>query len=297
MAALFPPVGRQRRTLARRHTPCMTKVGFIRTWGPGKVHLAINLADADYDLMVYDLRLSTCSTNWRPTMPRSQSRTRKSALRRDRLACACSTTGRSPGRRARASNGLLETAKPGTIVAIHSTVDPQTIADLGQSAGASAGHRDRSMRRSAAASPARARRPCSTWSAARRRRSSAADQSAKPRPGTSSILRSVSVPASARSSRTSLRHLREHAVGVRGLPHVGNAAGLCRRRSSPKCCAPARGKAGSPTAGPRTLKLGRARAGGLFQGPPSVSQIRARSEHPGAGSGAGAASFLDRVVP
>lgn len=109
------------------------KVGFIGLGQQGK-YLAINLAEAGYDLMVYDVRREPL----------------------EEVARAGATIGDSPraiGQHAEViaicvlndaqleavvfgPQGILTAAAPGTVLVIHSTVEPSTIAKIGEAAAA-----------------------------------------------------------------------------------------------------------------------------------------------------------------
>jgi 2-hydroxy-3-oxopropionate reductase len=111
----------------------MTKVGFIGLGVQGK-YLAINLADAGHDLMVYDLRrdlLDELATH-KAKVAKSNADIGAHA----EIIGVCVLDDRQVNDVVLGSGGLLETAKPGTIIAIHSTVDPQTIADVAKAAQA-----------------------------------------------------------------------------------------------------------------------------------------------------------------
>ena len=75
--------------------------------------------------------------------------------------------------------GVLEGARSGTIIAIHSTISPETARRLAAVAGKKASMS--STRRSAAVKPARATNPSATWLAASKCSSSAAERCSSPR--------------------------------------------------------------------------------------------------------------------
>jgi 3-hydroxyisobutyrate dehydrogenase len=111
----------------------MTKVGFIGLGVQGK-YLAINLADAGFDVMVYDLRRDLLDE-----LATHNAKIAKSAAEigaHAEIVCVCVLDDPQVANVVQGPDGLLETAKSGTIIAIHSTVDPQTIADLANAARA-----------------------------------------------------------------------------------------------------------------------------------------------------------------
>jgi len=111
----------------------MTKVGFIGLGVQGK-YLAINLANAGYDLMVYDLRrdlLDELATH-KAKVAQANSELGSHA----EIVCVCVLDDRQVRDVVMGPNGLLRTARRGTLVAIHSTVDPETIAEVATAAQA-----------------------------------------------------------------------------------------------------------------------------------------------------------------
>jgi 3-hydroxyisobutyrate dehydrogenase-like beta-hydroxyacid dehydrogenase len=111
----------------------MTKVGFIGLGVQGK-YLAINLADAGYDLMVYDLRRDLLNELVTHNAKIASSNADIGA--HAEIIGVCVLDDRQVKEVVLGPRGLLETAKPGTIIAIHSTVDPQTIGDVARAAQA-----------------------------------------------------------------------------------------------------------------------------------------------------------------
>jgi len=108
------------------------KVGFIGLGMQGK-YMAINLAAAGYDLMVYDTRPGPLEELAAAGARIGQSNADVAAHAEIVQVCVLDdaqveavVTG--PG-------GLLETARPGTIVVIHSTIEPATIEKLAPLAG------------------------------------------------------------------------------------------------------------------------------------------------------------------
>jgi 3-hydroxyisobutyrate dehydrogenase-like beta-hydroxyacid dehydrogenase len=111
----------------------MTKVGFIGLGVQGK-YLAINLADAGYDLMVYDLRRDLLDELATHNSKIAQSNSDVGA--HAEIVCVCVLDDRQVRDVVTGPNGLLQTARRGTLVAIHSTVDPETIAEVAETARA-----------------------------------------------------------------------------------------------------------------------------------------------------------------
>jgi 2-hydroxy-3-oxopropionate reductase len=103
------------------------KVGFIGLGMQGK-YMAINLAAAGYDLMVYDTRPEPLEELAAAGAKIGKSNAEVAAHAEIVQVCVLDdaqveTVVTGPG-------GLLETAKPGTIIVIHSTIEPATIEKL-----------------------------------------------------------------------------------------------------------------------------------------------------------------------
>jgi 3-hydroxyisobutyrate dehydrogenase-like beta-hydroxyacid dehydrogenase len=103
------------------------KVGFIGLGVQGK-YLAINIAEAGYDLMVYDLLSGplneVCSRG-----------AKRAASNRDvgahgDVICVCVLDGKQTTDVVLAPDGVLATARPGTLVVIHSTIEPTIVTHL-----------------------------------------------------------------------------------------------------------------------------------------------------------------------
>ncbi len=109
------------------------KVGFIGLGTQGK-YLAINLATAGHDLMVYDVRRE-------PLDELAAAGARVAATNREVGAHAdlveiCVLDDDQLKSVVLADDGVLAGAKAGTIIAVHSTVEPSTIASLAETAAA-----------------------------------------------------------------------------------------------------------------------------------------------------------------
>ena len=111
----------------------MIKVGFIGLGVQGK-YLAINLADAGYDLMVYDLRRGPLDEV--KAHGAKEARSNKDVGAHGDIVCVCVLDDLQVQAAVLGPDGVLAGARPGTIVAIHSTVDPATIAQVAEAAKA-----------------------------------------------------------------------------------------------------------------------------------------------------------------
>ncbi|HEY5211094.1 MAG TPA: NAD(P)-dependent oxidoreductase [Stellaceae bacterium] len=109
----------------------MAKVGFVGLGVQGK-YLAINLADAGHEVMVYDLRQELLDEL--ATHNAAIARSNKELGAHGDIVCVCVLDDRDVHNVILGSDGILEGAAPGTIIAIHSTVDPETIAEVAHSA-------------------------------------------------------------------------------------------------------------------------------------------------------------------
>jgi 3-hydroxyisobutyrate dehydrogenase len=109
------------------------KVGFIGLGVQGK-HLAINIAKAGFDLSVFDVR--------RPPLDELKSHGAKVASStkdigaHGEIVCVCVLDDDQVRTVLLGADGVLAGAKPGTIVAVHSTIDPATIAEVAEAAKA-----------------------------------------------------------------------------------------------------------------------------------------------------------------
>src|SRR5215210_5043968 len=109
------------------------KLSFIGLGVQGK-YLAINLADAGHDLMVYDVRRE-------PLKELVAHGARVAGSNRDagahgEIVCVCVLDDDQLRSAIAGADGVLAGVRPGSIVVSHSTVDPQTIAELAQAAKA-----------------------------------------------------------------------------------------------------------------------------------------------------------------
>src|ERR1700761_3226777 len=105
----------------------MTKDGFIGLGVQGK-YLAINLAEADYDLMAYDVRPEpldeVCSHGAKRAMSNSD------IGAHGQIVCVCVLDGQQTTDVLLGTDGVFATARPGTIIAVHGTVEPAILARL-----------------------------------------------------------------------------------------------------------------------------------------------------------------------
>jgi len=103
------------------------KIGFIGLGTQGK-YLAVNLAEAGHDLMVYDLRrepleaLAGCGAKI--------ARSAAEIGRHGEVVEVCVLDDAQVETVVNGPDGILAGAAPGTIIAVHSTIDPATIARL-----------------------------------------------------------------------------------------------------------------------------------------------------------------------
>jgi 3-hydroxyisobutyrate dehydrogenase-like beta-hydroxyacid dehydrogenase len=103
------------------------KVGFIGLGMQGK-YMAINLAAAGYDLMVYDTRAEPLAEL--AAAGAKIARSNADVARHAEVVQVCVLNDAQVEAVVAGSAGLLETAAPGTIVVIHSTIEPKTIEKL-----------------------------------------------------------------------------------------------------------------------------------------------------------------------
>jgi 3-hydroxyisobutyrate dehydrogenase-like beta-hydroxyacid dehydrogenase len=105
----------------------MMKVGFIGLGMQGK-YLAINLAEAGYDLKAYDLRPEpldeVCSRGAKPAA------SNKEIGAHAEVVCVCVLDGLQTIDAVLGSDGVLAAARPGTIIAVHGTIEPAVLAQL-----------------------------------------------------------------------------------------------------------------------------------------------------------------------
>ena len=104
----------------------MKKVGFVGLGMQGK-HMAINLAQAGYDLMVYDTRPEPLKEL--AAVGAKIARSNAEVGRHAEIVQVCVL---NDAQVEAVVAGLLETAAPRTIVVIHSTIEPATIEKLAQ---------------------------------------------------------------------------------------------------------------------------------------------------------------------
>lgn len=107
------------------------KIGFIGLGMQGK-HLAINLADAGFDLMVFDIRQE----------PMQELSAAGAMIANNCAGVAahaeiiqvCVLDDRQTENVVAGPDGLLSTAAPGTIIVLHSTIEPATVTRLAEKA-------------------------------------------------------------------------------------------------------------------------------------------------------------------
>ena len=103
------------------------KVGFIGLGMQGK-YMAINLAEAGYDLMVYDTRPEPLAEL--AAVGAKIARSNAEVARHAEIVQVCVLNDVQVEAVVAGPAGLLETATAGTIVVIHSTIEPATIEKL-----------------------------------------------------------------------------------------------------------------------------------------------------------------------
>jgi 3-hydroxyisobutyrate dehydrogenase-like beta-hydroxyacid dehydrogenase len=103
------------------------KVGFIGLGMQGK-YLAVNLAHAGYDLMVFDTRREPLDELAAAGARIAASSAAVAA--HSEIVQVCVLDDAQVTAVVAGANGLLESAAPGTIIVIHSTVEPRTIEKL-----------------------------------------------------------------------------------------------------------------------------------------------------------------------
>jgi 2-hydroxy-3-oxopropionate reductase len=109
----------------------MMKVGFIGLGVQGK-YLAINLAEAGYDLMAYDLRSEPLSEVVARGAKKASSNGEIGA--HGEVVCICVLNGQQTLEVVLAPDGVLATAQPGSVIAIHGTIEPAVLAHLAKAA-------------------------------------------------------------------------------------------------------------------------------------------------------------------
>ena len=109
------------------------KAGFIGLGQQGK-YLAINLAQAGYDLMVYDIRREPLDELARAGAIIADSP--RAIGRHAEVIAICVLDDAQLEAVVFGPDGVLAAAAPGSVVVIHSTVEPSTIAKIGEAATA-----------------------------------------------------------------------------------------------------------------------------------------------------------------
>lgn len=109
------------------------KLSFIGLGVQGK-YLAINLADSGHDLVVYDVRPEPLQEL--AAHGAKLARSCREAGAHGEVVCVCVLDDAQLRTALLGPDGVLAGARPGTIVAVHSTVEPDTIAELAQAAQA-----------------------------------------------------------------------------------------------------------------------------------------------------------------
>ena len=109
----------------------MMKVGFIGLGVQGK-YLAINLADAGYDLMAYDLRPEPLGEVVAHGAKKASSNREVGA--HAEVVCICVLNGQQTLDVVLAPDGVLATAQQGSVIAIHGTIEPAILAQLAKAA-------------------------------------------------------------------------------------------------------------------------------------------------------------------
>jgi 3-hydroxyisobutyrate dehydrogenase-like beta-hydroxyacid dehydrogenase len=114
-------------------SPDVIKVGFIGLGVQGK-YLAINLADAGYDLMAFDLRPGPLDEV--ASHGATKARSNKDVGAHGEIVCICVLDGAQAREVVLGPEGVLSGAKPGSLIVVHSTIKPSIITELHEAAKA-----------------------------------------------------------------------------------------------------------------------------------------------------------------
>jgi 3-hydroxyisobutyrate dehydrogenase-like beta-hydroxyacid dehydrogenase len=109
------------------------KIGFIGLGVQGK-YLAINLADAGYDLMAFDLRPGPLDEVAAHGAKKASSN--KDVGAHGDIICICVLDGAQVREVVLGPDGVLAAARPGSLIVVHSTIEPSIIAELAEAAKA-----------------------------------------------------------------------------------------------------------------------------------------------------------------
>jgi 3-hydroxyisobutyrate dehydrogenase-like beta-hydroxyacid dehydrogenase len=109
------------------------KVGFIGLGVQGK-YLAINLAAAGYDLMAFDLRSGPLDEV--ASHGAKKARSNKEVGEHGEIVCICVLDGTQARSVVLGQEGVLAGARPGSLIVVHSTIEPSIITDLHEAAKA-----------------------------------------------------------------------------------------------------------------------------------------------------------------
>jgi 3-hydroxyisobutyrate dehydrogenase len=109
------------------------KVGFIGLGVQGK-YLAINIAEAGYDLMAYDLQSEPLDDVCSRGAKRATSNGEIGA--HGEIICICVLDGLQTIDVLLRTDGVLAAARPGTVIAVHSTIEPAILTQLAAASGA-----------------------------------------------------------------------------------------------------------------------------------------------------------------
>jgi len=109
------------------------KVGFIGLGTQGK-YLAVNLVAAGHDVMVYDVRREPLDDL--KTAGAKIARSNREVGEHSEVVAICVLSDAQLETVVLADDGVLAGARPGTIIAVHSTVEPATITRLAEAAQA-----------------------------------------------------------------------------------------------------------------------------------------------------------------
>jgi 3-hydroxyisobutyrate dehydrogenase-like beta-hydroxyacid dehydrogenase len=109
------------------------KVGFIGLGVQGK-YLAINIAEAEYDLMAYDLQSEALDEVCSRGAKRATSNGEIGA--HGEIICICVLDGLQTIDVLLRTDGVLAAARPGTVIAVHSTIEPAILTQLAAASGA-----------------------------------------------------------------------------------------------------------------------------------------------------------------
>ena len=264
------------------------KVGFIGLGTQGK-YLAVNLAQAGHDLMVYDVRREPL-VELEAAGAKIARSPREVGAHGD-VVEVCVLNDAQVDEVVAGTDGVLAGAARGTIICVHSTIEPTTIARLADRAAAKGVELiDVPVSGSEAGAKAKTMSYMVGGSAERVREMPAALRDV----GAEDHLLRPARQRHPREAGASAHHRRQHARGLRGDAAWRSNRG-CRRRSWKRWCTRARRRAAWPTTGSRCrCAPARAMCSTRICSSASNSRHDLKLSAPGA---ALAQQMLDRIVP